>query len=71
MCVCVCVCVCLSLGVYLSRYSDLIQVNPITPGVTGEIVIFKVMKVNQEACQSGDARRLSCFVLMSLLFLLV
>ncbi|XP_068452041.1 protein TASOR isoform X2 [Clinocottus analis] len=31
-------------GVYLSRYSDLIQVNPITPGATGEIIIFKVMK---------------------------
>ncbi|XP_075951683.1 protein TASOR isoform X1 [Anarhichas minor] len=31
-------------GVYLSRYSDLIQINAITPGVTGEIIIFKVMK---------------------------
>uniref|UniRef100_UPI0037E9AD00 protein TASOR n=1 Tax=Semicossyphus pulcher TaxID=241346 RepID=UPI0037E9AD00 len=31
-------------GVYLSRYSDLLQINPITPGVTGEIIIFKVMK---------------------------
>ncbi|XP_070849967.1 protein TASOR-like [Chaetodon trifascialis] len=33
-----------SKGVYLSRYSDLLQVNSITPGTTGEIVIFKVMK---------------------------
>ncbi|XP_033482081.1 protein TASOR isoform X2 [Epinephelus lanceolatus] len=31
-------------GVYLSRYSDLLQNNPITPGFTGEIIIFKVMK---------------------------
>lgn len=35
------------LGVYLSRYSDLLQVNSFTPGATGEILIFKVMKVNQ------------------------
>nr|XP_046240860.1 uncharacterized protein tasora isoform X2 [Scatophagus argus] len=33
-----------SKGVYLSRYSDLLQVNSISPGATGEIVIFKVMK---------------------------
>lgn len=45
----VCVCVCVCLGVYLSRYSDLLQVDPITPGATGEIIIFKVMKVNQQA----------------------
>ncbi|KAI3369721.1 hypothetical protein L3Q82_024567 [Scortum barcoo] len=31
-------------GVYLSRYSDLLQINSITPGTTGEILIFKVMK---------------------------
>ncbi|KAF3690273.1 Protein TASOR [Channa argus] len=31
-------------GVYLSRYSDLLQMNPFTPGAIGEIVIFKVMK---------------------------
>ncbi|XP_026162783.1 uncharacterized protein tasora isoform X2 [Mastacembelus armatus] len=33
-----------SKGVYLSRYSDLLHLNPFTPGTTGEIVIFKVMK---------------------------
>ncbi|XP_034440310.1 uncharacterized protein tasora isoform X2 [Hippoglossus hippoglossus] len=33
-----------SKGVYLSRYSDLLQINPFTPGATGEIIIFKVMK---------------------------
>ncbi|XP_029947947.1 protein TASOR isoform X2 [Salarias fasciatus] len=33
-----------SKGVYLSRYSDLLQKNPLTPGTTGEIIIFKVMK---------------------------
>uniref|UniRef100_A0AAQ5XWM0 DUF3715 domain-containing protein n=1 Tax=Amphiprion ocellaris TaxID=80972 RepID=A0AAQ5XWM0_AMPOC len=31
-------------GVYLSRYSDLLQNNAFTPGATGEIIIFKVMK---------------------------
>ncbi|XP_060897283.1 protein TASOR isoform X1 [Labrus mixtus] len=33
-----------SKGVYLSRYSDLLQNNPVTPGFMGEIIIFKVMK---------------------------
>ncbi|KAM7401639.1 hypothetical protein PAMP_016936 [Pampus punctatissimus] len=33
-----------SKGVYLSRYSDLLQINLFTPGATGEILIFKVMK---------------------------
>ncbi|XP_060925088.1 uncharacterized protein tasora isoform X2 [Limanda limanda] len=33
-----------SKGVYLSRYSDLLQINPFTPGATAEIIIFKVMK---------------------------
>ncbi|XP_062271989.1 uncharacterized protein tasora [Scomber scombrus] len=33
-----------SKGVYLSRYSDLLQVNHFTPGATWEIIIFKVMK---------------------------
>ncbi|XP_035485932.2 protein TASOR isoform X2 [Scophthalmus maximus] len=33
-----------SKGVYLSRYSDLLQINTFTPGATGEIIIYKVMK---------------------------
>ncbi|KAG7226668.1 hypothetical protein INR49_001838, partial [Caranx melampygus] len=33
-----------SKGVYLSRYSDLLQMNSFTAGATGEVVIFKVMK---------------------------
>ncbi|KAM8914826.1 protein TASOR isoform 2-T2 [Spinachia spinachia] len=33
-----------SKGVYLSRYSDLIQITPLTPGFKGDLVIFKVMK---------------------------
>ncbi|XP_031589390.1 protein TASOR isoform X3 [Oreochromis aureus] len=33
-----------SKGVYLSRYSDLLQMSSLTPGSMGEIVIFKVMK---------------------------
>ncbi|XP_037534930.1 protein TASOR [Nematolebias whitei] len=31
-------------GAYLSKYSDLLRSNPFTPGATGEIIIFKVMK---------------------------
>ncbi|XP_028303703.1 protein TASOR isoform X2 [Gouania willdenowi] len=31
-------------GVYLCRYSDLLHFNLLTPGSTGEILIFKVMK---------------------------
>ncbi|XP_048873129.1 protein TASOR-like isoform X2 [Brienomyrus brachyistius] len=31
-------------GVYLSRYSDLLQINPFDVGATGEIIIFKVLK---------------------------
>ncbi|KAF7656332.1 hypothetical protein LDENG_00042900 [Lucifuga dentata] len=33
-----------SKGVYLSKYSDLLQMNPCSPGATGELIIFKVMK---------------------------
>ncbi|KAG8430458.1 hypothetical protein GDO86_020561 [Hymenochirus boettgeri] len=33
-----------SMGVYLSRYADLLQTNPLEPGATGEIFIFKVIK---------------------------
>lgn len=33
-------------GVYLSRYSDLIQMEPLVAGASGELVIFKVLKVN-------------------------
>ncbi|XP_031421796.2 protein TASOR isoform X2 [Clupea harengus] len=31
-------------GVYLSRYSDLLQMNPFEPGTTGDIIVFKIMK---------------------------
>ncbi|XP_058855285.1 protein TASOR-like isoform X1 [Acipenser ruthenus] len=33
-----------SLGVYLSKHADLLQINPFDVGATGEIIIFKVMK---------------------------
>ncbi|XP_023180983.1 protein TASOR-like [Xiphophorus maculatus] len=33
-----------SKGVYLSRFSDLLQTRPLTPGTTGELLILKVMK---------------------------
>ncbi|XP_025022268.1 protein TASOR isoform X3 [Python bivittatus] len=33
-----------SMGVYLSRYADLLQANPLEASATGDIVIFKVIK---------------------------
>ncbi|KAJ6633887.1 hypothetical protein lerEdw1_014279 [Lerista edwardsae] len=33
-----------SMGIYLSRYSDLLQANTLEPGATGDIIIFKVIK---------------------------
>uniref|UniRef100_A0A672HN93 Transcription activation suppressor b n=1 Tax=Salarias fasciatus TaxID=181472 RepID=A0A672HN93_SALFA len=33
-----------AMGVYLSKYSDLLQINPFEVGSSGDIVIFKVMK---------------------------
>ncbi|KAJ8372016.1 hypothetical protein AAFF_G00295280 [Aldrovandia affinis] len=33
-----------ALGVSLSRFSDLLQINPFEVGASGEIIIFKVMK---------------------------
>nr|XP_020485190.1 protein TASOR-like isoform X1 [Labrus bergylta] len=33
-----------SVGVYLSKYSDLLQINPLDVGSVGDIVVFKVMR---------------------------
>ncbi|KAM4651518.1 protein TASOR isoform 2-T2 [Discoglossus pictus] len=33
-----------AMGVYLSRYADLLQANPLDPATTGSIFIFKVIK---------------------------
>ncbi|XP_043934633.1 protein TASOR isoform X2 [Protopterus annectens] len=33
-----------SLGVYLSKHADLLQVNPLDAGVVGDIIIFKILK---------------------------
>ncbi|XP_004267982.1 protein TASOR isoform X6 [Orcinus orca] len=33
-----------SMGVYLSRYADLLQANPLEAGAVGDVVIFKIMK---------------------------
>ncbi|KAM9351407.1 protein TASOR [Symphorus nematophorus] len=33
-----------SAGVYLSKYSDLLQINPLEAGVSGDLIIFKVMR---------------------------
>ncbi|XP_066102220.1 protein TASOR isoform X4 [Saccopteryx bilineata] len=33
-----------SMGVYLSRYADLLQANPLEAGAVGDVIIFKIMK---------------------------
>lgn len=33
-------------GVYLSRYADLLQPNPLEAGATGDVIVFKIIKVN-------------------------
>lgn len=33
-----------SLGVYLSKHADLLQVNPLDAGAVGDIIIFKILK---------------------------
>ncbi|XP_063796916.1 protein TASOR isoform X2 [Pseudophryne corroboree] len=38
-----------SMGVYLSKFSDLLQANPLEAGTTGSIFIFKVIKGKMKA----------------------
>jgi len=33
-------------GVYISRYADLLQPNPLEDGATGDVIVFKIIKVN-------------------------
>ncbi|XP_009686506.2 protein TASOR isoform X9 [Struthio camelus] len=33
-----------SMGVYISRYADLLQANPLEAGATGDVIIFKIIK---------------------------
>uniref|UniRef100_A0A4X2KTR9 Transcription activation suppressor n=1 Tax=Vombatus ursinus TaxID=29139 RepID=A0A4X2KTR9_VOMUR len=33
-----------SMGIYLSRYADLLQANPLEAGATGDVIIFKIIK---------------------------
>ncbi|XP_052534928.1 protein TASOR isoform X2 [Tympanuchus pallidicinctus] len=33
-----------SMGIYISRYADLLQPNPLEIGATGDVIIFKVIK---------------------------
>ncbi|XP_045663336.1 protein TASOR isoform X5 [Ursus americanus] len=33
-----------SMGIYLSRYADLLQANPLEAGTVGDVIIFKIMK---------------------------
>ncbi|KAL2091642.1 hypothetical protein ACEWY4_013905 [Coilia grayii] len=45
-------------GVYLCKYSDLLQINPFEPGVTGDIVIFKVIKGKMKSIYDNMSRSL-------------
>lgn len=38
------------LGVYLCQFSDLLQSGPHEPGFTGEMIIFKAIKVATQKC---------------------
>ncbi|XP_010287839.1 PREDICTED: protein FAM208A [Phaethon lepturus] len=33
-----------SMGVYISRYADLLQPNPLEVGATGDVIVFKIIK---------------------------
>ncbi|XP_025952083.2 protein TASOR isoform X2 [Dromaius novaehollandiae] len=33
-----------TMGVYISRYADLLQANPLEAGATGDVIIFKIIK---------------------------
>ncbi|XP_030356414.1 protein TASOR isoform X4 [Strigops habroptila] len=33
-----------SMGVYISRYADLLQPNPLEAGATGDVIVFKIIK---------------------------
>nr|XP_009686506.1 PREDICTED: protein FAM208A isoform X6 [Struthio camelus australis] len=33
-----------SMGIYISRYADLLQANPLEAGATGDVIIFKIIK---------------------------
>ncbi|NXH22958.1 TASOR protein, partial [Bucco capensis] len=33
-----------SMGVYLSKYADLLQPNPLEAGATGDVIVFKIIK---------------------------
>ncbi|XP_067272436.1 protein TASOR isoform X2 [Pseudorasbora parva] len=43
-------------GVYLCQFSDLLQVNPIEPGSTGNIIIFKVIKGKVKSVHDSMSR---------------
>ncbi|XP_032996838.1 protein TASOR [Lacerta agilis] len=44
-----------SLGVYLSRYADLLQANPLEARAVGDIIIFKVIKGKMKTVSSNLA----------------
>ncbi|XP_039098406.1 protein TASOR isoform X5 [Hyaena hyaena] len=41
-----------SMGIYLSRYADLLQANPLEAGAVGDVVIFKIMKGKIKSLES-------------------
>ncbi|XP_056130188.1 uncharacterized protein LOC130107556 isoform X2 [Lampris incognitus] len=45
-------------GVYLSKYSDILQINTFTSGATGELLIFKVMKGKVKSIYCNMTRNL-------------
>lgn len=50
-----------SAGVYLSKYSDLLQINPFEVGSYGDMIIFKVMRVRLVFCCQSPACLSSSF----------
>ncbi|XP_043443624.1 protein TASOR isoform X10 [Prionailurus bengalensis] len=41
-----------SMGIYLSKYADLLQANPLEAGAVGDVVIFKIMKGKIKSLES-------------------
>ncbi|NWU76441.1 TASOR protein, partial [Onychorhynchus coronatus] len=42
-----------SMGVYISKYADLLQPNPLQTGATGDVIIFKIIKGKMKSIYIG------------------
>ncbi|NXM23806.1 TASOR protein, partial [Oxyruncus cristatus] len=42
-----------SMGVYISKYADLLQSNPLKPGTTGDVIVFKIIKGKMKSIYIG------------------